>query len=275
MPEGDTIYRAARTLHSALAGQTVTRFETVLSQLSRIDEDAPLAGRSIEAVESRGKWLLMRFSGDLTLLTHMLMNGSWHIYRPGEAWQRRREDMRIVVATEKFVAVCFGVQVAEFHTPATLARHRAFSRVGPDLLAPDFDPQTAIVNLRNHPELPIADALLAQSLLAGIGNVYKSEVCFACGISPFQRVGDTPDQKLACVVETARRFLRANVANGTSAAMVTYPGLRRTTRRANPADRLWVYGRAGQPCRKCGTAIEVRKQGPGARVTFWCPSCQP
>src|SRR5512140_1519500 len=128
MPEGDTIYRAARTLHSALSGQAVTRFEAVLPKLSRIDEDAPLAGRIIEAVESRGKWLLIRFSGDLTLLTHMLMNGSWHIYRPGEAWQRRREDMRIVVATEKFVAVCFGVQVAEFHTSASLARHRAFSR---------------------------------------------------------------------------------------------------------------------------------------------------
>jgi endonuclease-8 len=274
MPEGDTIFRAASTLHRALAGQTVTHFETVLPKLSRIDQDAPLAGRIIDSVESRGKWLLMRFSGDLILLTHMLMNGSWHIYRPGEAWQRRREDMRIVVATEEFVAVCFGVQVAEFHATESLRRHPALSRLGPDLLSGDFDQVEAIANFREHPELQIAEALLAQTVLAGIGNVYKSEVCFACGISPFRLVSDVGDTELTCVVDTARKFLRANVANGTSAAMVTYTGFRRTTRRANPTDRLWVYGRAGRPCRKCGTPIEMRKQGTAARVTFWCPQCQ-
>ena len=274
MPEGDTIYRAARTLHRALAGQVITRFETVLPKLSRIDEDTPLAGRTIESVESHGKWLLMRFSGDLGLLTHMLMNGSWHIYRPGEAWQRRREDMRIVIATEKMVAVCFGVQVAEFHTTESLRRHRAFSRLGPDVLADDFDAGQALANLRQRPEMEIAEALLAQSVLAGIGNVYKSEVCFACGVSPFRLVASITDDELSCLVGAARKFLKANVATGASAGMVTYTGFRRTTGRANPGDRLWVYGRADQPCRKCGTPIAMRKQGPGARVTFWCPSCQ-
>jgi endonuclease-8 len=274
MPEGDTIFRAARTLHTALAGQPVTSFETVLPKLSRIDHDTPLAGRTIESVESRGKWLLMHFSGDLILLTHMLMNGSWHIYRPDEPWQRRRDDMRVVITTEKFVAVCFGVQVAEFHTAESLRRHSAFSHLGPDLLSDSFDPAQAMRNIRERPDQQIADALLDQSALAGIGNVYKSEVCFSCRVSPYRLVGEVTEEELTNLVTTARKFLKANVATGTTAAIVTYTGFRRTTRRANPADRLWVYGRRGQPCRVCGTAIESAKQGPGARVTFWCPACQ-
>lgn len=274
MPEGDTIYRAARTLHAALAGHKITHFETVLPKLGRVDDDAPLAGRTIESVESRGKWLLMRFSGDLILLTHMLMNGSWHIYRPGEPWQRRRDDMRIVIATDDLLAVCFGVHVAEFHDSQSLRRHPVLSQLGPDLLSVSFDPQEAIANIRRRPEMPIADALLNQSALAGIGNVYKSEVCFACRVDPFRTVARITDEELACLVETARKFLSANVATGTTASIVTYGGFRRTTRRANPADRLWVYGRAGLPCRKCGAPIQSKKQGPGARVTFWCPKCQ-
>ena len=274
MPEGDTIFRAARTLERALAGQRVTRFATMLPQLSRVDQDAPLAGRVVESVAARGKWLLMRFSGDLILLTHMLMNGSWHIYRPGERWQRARGDMRIVVETAQMVAVCFNVQVAEFHTAESLARHAGYSRLGPDVLATEFDEATAVANLRERPRMEIADALLTQSVLAGIGNVYKSELCFACGVSPFRTVAEISDDTLSCLVRTARKFLKANVANGTTAGIVTYTGFRRTTGRADQAARLWVYARAGQPCRKCGTPIAQRKQGPGARVTFWCPTCQ-
>jgi len=122
MPEGDTIFRTARTLERALGGQTVTRFETVLPKLARIDCDTPLAGRTVDLVESRGKWLLMHFSGDLVLLTHMLMSGSWHIYRPGEKWQRHRTHMRIVVETPPMLAVAFNVPVAEFHTARSLTR---------------------------------------------------------------------------------------------------------------------------------------------------------
>src|SRR5215470_9069497 len=114
MPEGDTLFRMARTLQIALGGQAVTRFETVLPKLARVDVDTPIAGRTVERVESAGKWLLMRFSGDLTLLTHMLMSGSWHIYRPGERWQRPRDHMRIVIETAPYVAVAFAVPVAEF-----------------------------------------------------------------------------------------------------------------------------------------------------------------
>jgi endonuclease VIII len=122
MPEGDTIFRAARTLHRALAGQVVTRFESAYAHLTRVDIDRPIAGRTIEGVESKGKYLLVKFSGDLVLRTHMRMSGSWHIYRPGEPWQRHPGDMRVLVATERFVAVGFNIPVAEFETSQTLQR---------------------------------------------------------------------------------------------------------------------------------------------------------
>src|SRR5579859_285640 len=148
MPEGDTIFRAARTLNKALAGQTVTGFETVLPKLSRVHEDEPITGRTIEGVEAKGKWMSMRFSGGLTLLTHMLMNGSWHIYRPGEKWQRNARDMRIVLKTEKIWAVAFNVPIAEFHTGDTLRRRQGFRTLGQDVLASEFDPAQSIATLR-------------------------------------------------------------------------------------------------------------------------------
>src|SRR3984893_4418833 len=125
MPEGDTIFRAARTLNKALGGKRVTGFESVLAQLCRVDTDAPIKGRTVQSVSSVGKWMLMHFSGDLILVTHMLMSGSWHIYRPGERWRRPRRDMRVVIATEDFEAVGFNVPVAKFYTERTLARNSA------------------------------------------------------------------------------------------------------------------------------------------------------
>lgn len=273
MPEGDTIFRAARTLHRALAGHVVTRFETVLPQLSRIDADAPLAGRAIEGVRSAGKHLLIRFSGDLVLRTHMRMNGSWHIYRAGERWRRPRRDMRIVISTAGFEAVAFNVPVAEFIAARDVDRHDELRRLGPDLLGDDFDTAEALRRFREHAGLAIADALLNQRIMAGVGNVYKSEVLFACRIDPFAAVGELSDEQLSAIVETSRKFLRANVAT-TLAPMTTYAGFRRTTRSGNPSDRLWVYGRGGKPCRRCDTPIAVRKHGDDARLTYWCPRCQ-
>ena len=274
MPEGDTIFRAARTLNRALAGQTVTRFHTVLPQLSRIDQDSPLAGRTVESVESRGKWMLMRFSGDLILLTHMRMNGSWHIYRQGEAWRRGHQHMRIVIETCEFVVVGFDVPVAEFHTQASLAHHPSLTRLGPDVLGPEFDEQDAVARLRALAEFQVGDALLRQSMVAGIGNVYKSEICFACRVNPFRKVASLTDDEVSCLISKAHEFLRANVTD-TSDGIVTYRGFRRTTRRADSGERLWVYDRRNQPCRRCGTPIRSHKQGESARVTFWCPRCQP
>lgn len=150
MPEGDTIFKAARTLHTALSGKVVIRFESVLPKLMRVNEDAPIVGRSILSVRSVGKWSVMEFSGDLFLLTHMLMNGSWHLYRSGESWQRSRSGMRLAIETADYVAVGFNVPIAEFHTKHSLARRKGFNDLGPDVLAPDFDPEDAGRRVRQH-----------------------------------------------------------------------------------------------------------------------------
>jgi endonuclease-8 len=274
MPEGDTIFRAARALHRALAGQTVTAFDSQLPALNRIHEDAPLTGRTIERVTAAGKHLLMHFSGDLILRTHMRMSGSWHIYRPGERWQRARRDMRILISTETFEAVGFNIPVAEFTSSRALSRHNELRRLGPDLLSDEFRTSEAVQRIRERATTPIADALLNQRVVAGLGNVYKSEVLFMCRVNPFTLVRDVGDDKLAAIVDTAQQVLRANVSEAL-APMTTYSGFRKTTRRASLRERLWVYGRARLPCRRCGTPVRIRKQGLDARLTYWCPECQP
>ncbi|MDE3197792.1 MAG: Fpg/Nei family DNA glycosylase [Acidobacteriota bacterium] len=266
MPEGDTIFRTARTLNRALAGQVITKFDTVFPKLSRIDEDAPLSGRTVENAEAKGKWLHIRFSGDLILLTHMLMSGSWHIYRPGEKWQRPQSHMRIALHTGPFVAIAFQVQIAEFHTAESLARHRTGARLGPDLLDPAFDSEFAIARLKSQPDHEIGEALLRQALVAGMGNVFKSEVCFAARVNPFRRVKTIGNDELHGLMTNARTLMRANIVEPT--------GMRRTTSHLDPGERLWVYDRAGKPCRICGTPIRSHKQGLDARSTYWCPACQ-
>jgi endonuclease VIII len=275
MPEGDTIFRAAHTLNRALAGKVVTGFESNLPKLSRVDFDSGIAGRTIREVKAKGKWIIMQFSGDLVLLTHMLMSGSWHIYRPGEPWQRRRIDMRIVVKTDEIWAVAFNVPIAEFHTADTLRRREGFRSIGQDVLSVDFDSSQSVARLRDLAHLEVGVVLLNQSLMAGLGNVFKSEVCFACGVNPFRKIADLKLEEVECLVRTARKFLLANVTAISGNQMVTYTGLRRTTGRANSSERLWVYGRRNEPCRRCGSVIESRKQGIEARISFWCPQCQP
>jgi endonuclease-8 len=272
MPEGDTIHRAAHTLHRALGGRVVTRFTSVFPQLTRVDADRPIAGRLVERVEAKGKHLLMSFSGDLVLRTHMRMHGSWHVYRPGERWQRPSHEMRIVIETDAIHAVAFSVPVAEFMVAAALERSTAVATLGPDLLAADFDETAAVARLEARADMDIADALLDQTALAGIGNVYKSETLFVARINPFTRVSAIPHETLIELVRVAAALMRANVT--TAGSITTYGGMRRTTRRADPSARLWVYGRAGEPCRRCGTPISRRKQGPYARSTYWCERCQ-
>jgi endonuclease-8 len=264
MPEGDTIFRAARTLHAALAGRVVTSFETALATLDRVDQDRPLAGRTIRQVRSLGKHLLVHFSGDLVLRTHMRMSGSWHVYRPGERWQRPRAAMRIVISTSEYVAVAFDVPVAEFLTEARLARHSGLRALGPDLLADSFSVPAALERLRARPDGTIAETLLDQRVMAGVGNVFKSEALFVAGVRPLRLVSALSDEEVGRVVEAARTLMRANV----------HRGGRRTTRMMNPNAMLWVYGRGGRPCRRCGTPIESCKQGVDARGTYWCPRCQ-
>jgi len=276
LPEGDTILRAAQTLHRALAGHIVTRFESVLPALTRIDADAPMVGRRVESVSAAGKNLLMRFSAPshgagspLVLRTHMRMNGSWHIYRPGERWQKRRLDMRIVVETAAFVAVGFNVPVAELHTDRSLVRARGLQDLGPDLLAATFDEAEALRRLGEHADLSIADAVIDQRVMAGAGNVFKSEILFACRVRPFTAVRDLGESTRMDVVRTARRMLTSSARAAPLAG-----GMRRATGRDDPDARLWVYGRGGKPCRVCGTAIARRTTGPAARSTYWCPRCQ-
>src|SRR5579885_1798650 len=275
VPEGDTIFRTARTLQRAIGGQEITRFETMLPRLARVEIDLRVTGRSVEWVEPRGKWLLMHFSGGLILLTHLQMNGSWHIYRPGERWKRRHSDMRIIIGTPKMLAVAFSVQIAEFHSAASLERREGLVTLGPSLLDEQFDEAEAVRRLRRLADTEIGDALLAQSALAGIGNIFKSETCFASRVNPFRLVGSLGDAELLGIVRKARQLLLANASREYTTRTVTYFGVRRTTGRADPAQELWVYQRRGEPCRCCGTPIEARKQGDGARATFWCPLCQP
>jgi endonuclease-8 len=249
VPEGDTIYRAARALGHVLEGKLVTRFETALAPLASVDDDTPVAGRTVEKVESRGKWLLLHFSGDLILATHMLMSGSWHIYRSGERWHRGRREMRAVIATAEFEAVAFNVPIAKFYTARTIARNSAIPKLGPDLLDAAFAADEAKARLLARGEEEIANMLLNQRVMAGLGNVYKSEVLFACGVHPFRLVSTLTAAEVDCIVERAKRFLEANVKDGAGSGMVTYTGLRRTTRAADPGARLWVYRRQGKECR--------------------------
>lgn len=274
MPEGDTLFRAARAMHRALAGAPVVRFESGYAHVANVDRETPIAGRIVESVSAAGKHVLVRFSGDLVLRTHMRMNGSWHLYRPGERWRRPRSAMRVLIETPAFVAVGFDVPVAELVGARALARGPV-GKLGPDLLAEEFDAAEAARRIRVRPDATMAEALLDQRAVAGAGNVFKSEVLFLARVHPFTRVSAVADATLEDALAIARRLLRSNVRDDSPAAIVTYTGFRRTTGRSDPGARLWVYGRAGKPCRRCGTAIEYRKIGPDERSSYWCPRCQP
>jgi len=262
MPEGDTIHRAARTLHAALAGRVITRFETVFPQLARIDEDAPLAGRTIDSVEAVGKNLLMHFSGDLHLRTHMRMHGSWHIYKPGERWRRRRDDMRIVIETSEWLAVGFNVPVAEFYDH----RQEDLRKIGPDFIASEFDFDEAKRRIRERADTEIADALLNQRVVAGIGNEYKSEVLFIAKVNPFTKVRDVTDDQLDSILKIARKLMIANVEKRSARRVTTFS--------LDARQHQYVFSRGGKPCRRCGTPIQYAKQGRDVRGTYWCPKCQ-
>jgi endonuclease-8 len=279
MPEGDTIYRAARALQRAIGGRVVTGFETGLAKLARVNDDAPLVGRMVEKVESRGKWCLIYFSGDLILVTHMLMSGSWHLYRTGERWQMGRGRMRVVIRTAEWEAVGFNIPVAEFHTARSLERSSQVPKLGPDILSDEFTVEGGVARLadfgRESPDAEIAVALLNQRVLAGLGNVYKSEVAFAAAVNPFRAMRTITPKEMEAMVDFAHRYMKANVVDGKGDGIVTYSGNRRTTHAMDREERLWVYGRQGQECRRCGATVMMRKQGVQARSTYWCPECQP
>ena len=273
MPEGDTVFKAARTLHKFMAGRLVTRFESVYPALTRIADDHPIVGRTIESVSARGKHLLVVFSGDLVLRTHMRMNGSWHLYPAGARWQRPVRDMRVLIGTADACAVGFNIPIAELLSTRELARHTQLQALGPDLLDAAFDRSEALTRMRARATDSIADVLLNQRVVAGIGNVFKSEILFLAGLDPFTPLAALTDADLQRIVDFSREQLAANVM-GRSQTLSRASG-RRTTRSLDPNEKLWVYSRGGKPCRRCGAAIQSRKTGLDARLTYWCPECQP
>ena len=276
MPEGDTIFRTARAMGRALIGKPITAFRSNYPLLTRFHDDAPITGQTVDSVESRGKWLLIHFSGGATLATHMLMNGSWHLYPHGERWHRPARDMRIVLENRDYQAVAFRVPVARIYTAEQLAREKRIPLAGSDVLNEHFDPGLAAARIRACSTEEIGNVLLHQYVLAGVGNVFKSELCFVERINPFCLVDALTDGQIQALVRSAQSLVGSNVLEDSSNTIVTYRGVgRRTTRNARPADNLWVYGRSGNPCRRCGAIIHHRLQGQDVRVTYWCPLCQP
>ncbi|MEA2651450.1 MAG: endonuclease [Chloroflexota bacterium] len=266
MPEGDTIFRTAEVLRAALVGRRIIAARAQPQPgLRNVPDLSRLIGATVASVEARGKHLLIGFDAGLTLRTHLRMRGSWHRYRPGEAWRRSSRSASVVLETAESVAVAFDTPVAELLTDAGLLRSRALTTLGPDLLARSFDAEEALRRLRERDGEALGDALLDQRAVAGIGNVYKSEVAFLEGLDPWAPVAAFDDADLLNALRTARRLLEAN----------TRGGARVTTGSPARGEGLWVYGRAGRPCRRCGTAVQSARQGELARLTYWCPRCQP
>jgi endonuclease-8 len=269
MPEGDTLVRTAAGLRPYLVGRDVLAARA--QGPGPVPQVHRLIGRRIDAVETRGKNLLIRFDGGLELRTHLRMHGSWHRYRPGERWRRPPGRARLVLEVDGSVAVCFDAPVVELLEIRAEHLHAPLAGLGPDLLDPAFDAAEARRRLRA-PEragLEIAVALLDQRALAGIGNVYKNEVCWIERVSPFARVGDLDDATLDRLVATARRLLVANVDARRGPERVTTAGDR------GAPGPLYVYGRGGRPCRRCAAPIAVARQGTDLpRTTYWCPTCQ-
>jgi len=206
----------------------------------------------------------------------MMMNGSWHIYRHGEQWQQPRTNMRIVIENSDYIAVGFRVPVAEIHTAQSLERNRRIPRPDMDVLNPAFDADGALKRMEVCGGEEIGDVLLHQQVMAGVGNEFKSEVCFVTGVNPFCKVSALGREQLKALIAAAQKLVGANVLENSGDAIVTYGGRkRRTTHESDPGASLWVYGRGAEPCRRCGEPIRRRIQGPDARVTFWCQRCQP
>jgi endonuclease VIII len=255
MPEGDTIFRTARTLEARLGKKTVVAFSSPMPKF----RDVELAGHAIDRIEARGKNLLVFFDDARVLHTHLRMTGSWHVYLPKEKWQRPPSQARVVLEVEGCVAVCFNAPVVELLSETGLRRHDQLRALGPDILAAELDLDEALRRLRARPNVTIGEAVMHQGSIAGIGNVYKSEVLFLCRIDPFQKVGTLPDETLRHLLEETRRFMQTNLTGHA----------RRFGRRS-----AWVYARTGKACFVCQEKIAARAQGSAMRVTYYCPSCQ-
>ncbi|MEW2403517.1 DNA-formamidopyrimidine glycosylase family protein [Streptomyces sp. NPDC046862] len=259
MPEGDTVWQAARRLHSALAGHVLTRFDLRVPRNATAD----LTGRTVLDVTPRGKHLLTRVEGGLTLHSHLRMDGSWKVYATGRRWTGGpAHQIRAVLGTAGHTAVGYRLPVLELLR--TSEEDRAVGHLGPDLLGPDWDPDRALANLLGDPARPLGETLLDQRNLAGIGNVYKSELCFLLGATPWLPVGELPEDRAAKLPALAQKLLEVNRDRP----------VRVTTGRRDQSH--FVYGRAPRPCLRCRTPVRSANQGDGSRErpTYWCPACQ-
>lgn len=247
LPEGDTIFRTARSLGLWLEGREITGAR---SQRARVPAER-LVGQRVEKVEARAKHLLIRFTSGDVLHTHMRMTGSWHLYTPGERWRKKSAAMRALVAVGDWVAVCFAAPEVELVREVVATDH-----LGPDLCGADPDVTLAarLLGELSPSSREIGDALLDQRIACGVGNIWKSETLFVEGVDPFTPVGALSEERRIALLATAARLLHEQV---------TRPGGRRN-----------VYGRRGQPCPRCGTTIAWRAQGLHRRGTYWCPTCQ-
>jgi endonuclease-8 len=266
MPEGDTIFLTAMVMRDALVGRPITAARAQAGPgVRRVPDLTRVVGTTVVSVESQGKHLLIGFDNGLTLRTHLRMSGSWHRYRPGEPWRRPDRQATAILETPTSVAVAFNTPVVELMTDADLRRSRSLSALGPDLLGATFDVEEAADRLRARERAQLGNALLDQTAVAGIGNVYKSEVAFLERLDPWAPVSAITDDELRSALRTARRLLQTNI----------HGGARVTTGSTVRGQALWVYGRVGRPCRRCGTLVRSARQGELARLTYWCPRCQP
>lgn len=251
------MWLTARRLHQALAGRVLTRSDFRVPRYATTD----LTGRTVTEAVSRGKHLLIRTGDGVTVHTHLRMDGSWRV-RPARERVASSHRIRLILANSEWQAV--GYQLGVVEVLPTASEHTVVGYLGPDLLGPDWDPAEAMSRLRADPARPIGEALLDQRNLAGIGNVYKAEVLFLRGIDPWRPVGEVAD--VAALIGLAQRLLEANKERF---GMITTGVARR-------GEETWVYGRAGRPCRRCGTPVRSADQGPNPqeRITYWCPRCQ-
>lgn len=259
MAEGDTVFATAAHLHEALATRALTRTDFRVPRFATVD----LSGQTIREVVSRGKHLLVRTDGAVSIHSHLGMDGSWRLYAPGEQWRGRSFEIRVVLETERLVAV--GHRLRRLEVLRTTAEAEVLRNLGPDVLGPDWDAAEATRRLTASPQRELGEALVDQSVMAGPGNVYRSEVCFLAGIDPRTRVEAVPDPTE--LVDLMKSTMERNRGGGR----------RMTTDDPRRGHELWVYGRRGQPCRRCGTSVLTFMQGAVGeeRVAYVCPRCQP
>jgi len=270
VPEGDTIHHAARRVGAALVGKEIVEVATPQARHRHDGWPKRLAGRAVQSVDAHGKHLFLRFEGDLTLHSHLRMSGAWRVHRHGDRWGRHPRRAWLVIRTAEHEVVQFDGPVLELMTEGRTRFDHRLAALGPDPIAEGFDEADFLRRLRDDdPTRTFGDALLDQRNLAGFGTVWKSEACFLAGVDPWRRTGHVSDEEALRVVRGVRPLMQRSAERG--GGQVTWdPG-----QRVHPRERRsWVYGRGGQPCRRCATSVRYRGQGDDNRDTYWCPACQ-